>query len=153
MMIEERLKELGITIPEPPKPVANFLPCRKTGNLVFVSGQGPIRDNLPVYQGKLGREVSIGEGYDAARLCAVNMLAQLRSVISDLERVSRIVSIRGFVASADDFYEQPKVINGCSDFLCEIFGERGSHARCALGVNVLPGNIPVEIEMVAEIKS
>ncbi|MBI9105621.1 MAG: RidA family protein [Spirochaetales bacterium] len=151
MSIEERLKELNLVIPDPPEPVANFVPCRTAGKLVFISGQGPVINNLPVHMGKLGKEISLEDGYEAARLCALNLLSQLKNKISDWNQLKKIVSVRGFVASTENFYDQPKVVNGCSDLLCDIFGDRGIHARCALGVNVLPGNIPVEVEMVVEL--
>lgn len=152
MSIQARLKELKINLPEAPHPVANFRPFRQTENLIFISGQGPVLENQPVYQGKLGREISRDEGYQAARLCALNLLSQLKAAVGNLDRIEKVISVRGFVASTDEFYEQPAVINGCSDLIVEIFGELGKHSRCALGVNVLPGNIPVEIEMLVEIK-
>ncbi len=152
MRIQKRLQELNICLPEAPDPVANFLPFRQSGSLIFISGQGPVKDNSPVFQGKLGREISREEGYQAARICALNLLSQLKVFLNNLDRVRKIINVRGFVASADDFYDQPAVINGCSDLLVEIFGDRGRHSRCALGVNVLPGNIPVEIEMIVEIE-
>jgi enamine deaminase RidA (YjgF/YER057c/UK114 family) len=151
MRIEDRLKELDIAMDDAPVPVGNFMTCCSTGSLVYISGQGPVKNNTPVFVGKVGREVSREHAYEAARLCGLNLIAQLKIAIGNLDRVKQIVSVRGVVASADNFYEQPSVINGCSDLLVEIFGDRGRHSRCALGVNVLPQNIPVEIEMLVEV--
>ena len=152
MNIEKRLAELGIELPASPAPIANYLGCKRTGDLVLVSGQGPIINGKQLYTGKVGREVSPEEAYQAARACGINLLSQLKTFLGDLNRIKQIVHVKGFVASADDFTSQPGVINGCSDMLVEIFGEeKGKHTRCALGVNVLPTDIPVEIEMMVEV--
>jgi enamine deaminase RidA (YjgF/YER057c/UK114 family) len=151
MKIENRLKELNIELPEAPAPVAAYVPCKKSGNLVFVSGQGPSVNGRETVLGKVGGELTLEEGYQAARLCGLNLLAQLKKFLGDLDCVKGIVHVKGFVASDNNFYLQPKVINGVSDLMVEVFGEPGRHTRCALGVNVLPGNIPVEAELIAEV--
>jgi enamine deaminase RidA (YjgF/YER057c/UK114 family) len=148
--VEERLKELGFKLPVVPKPVAEYVPAKRVGDLVYVSGQGPIRDGKPVYVGQVGCEVSLDEAYKAAEICALNCLAAIKSVVGSLEEVEEIVQVRGFINSADDFHDQPKVINGASELLVKAFGDRGRHVRAALGTSNLPGNIPVEIEMVAK---
>lgn len=150
MKIEAKLAEMGIELPNAPAPLAAYIPVRASGNLVFVSGQGPLVNGKPVSTGKVGRELTIEEGKLAARACALNLIAQLKKYLGDLDRVVKIVSLRGFVACADDFYEQPQVMNGASELFAEIFGEAGQHARAALGTNALPMNIPVEVELVAE---
>ncbi|MBS6954387.1 MAG: RidA family protein [Clostridium sp.] len=151
MNIENRIEELGIKLPVPPVPVATYAVCKQCGNLVFVSGQGPIIEGKQMYTGKVGREVSREEGYQAARYCGINLLAQLKSYLGDLDKVKQVVHLKGFVASDNDFTEQPSVINGSSDLMVEVFGEAGRHTRCALGTNVLPTDIPVEVELVVEI--
>jgi enamine deaminase RidA (YjgF/YER057c/UK114 family) len=150
--IDKRLAELGIALPAPAKPVANYVPFVRSGNLVFVSGQGPMQDGKVVVAGKLGGEVSPENGARAARLCAINVLAHLREACGgDLSRVRRIVKVLGFVNSTPDFADQPKVINGASDLFVEVFGEAGRHARSAVGAPALPLNIAVEVEAVAEV--
>lgn len=151
MVVEKRLHEMGISLPAPPVPVASYTAYRISGSLVFISGQGPIIEGVQLYKGKLGNEYTLEEGYQAARQCGLNLISILKSAIGDLDRVKQIVSLKGFVASTEDFYAQPQVINGASDLMKEVFGEAGVHSRCALGVNVLPLNIPVEIELIAEI--
>ena len=151
MLIEEKLAGMGIVVPMPPEPIANYTACLQTGNLVFVSGQGPIIDGTQLFTGKVGREVSPEEGYQAARACGLNLLGQLKRFLVDLDRIKRVVHVKGYVASADDFTDQPAVINGASDLLVEVFGEAGRHTRCALGMNVLPTDIPVEVEMIVEV--
>jgi enamine deaminase RidA (YjgF/YER057c/UK114 family) len=151
MKIEERLKELKIELPSAPLPVAAYVPCKRSGNFVFVSGQGPALNGGNTPLGKVGVELTVDEGYQAARSCGLNLLAQLKKFLGDLDSVKGIVHIKGFVASGNDFYSQPQVINGVSDLMVEVFGEAGKHTRCALGANVLPGNIPVEVELIAEV--
>ena len=151
MNIENRIESLGIKLPVPPVPVATYAVCKQSGNLVFVSGQGPIIEGKQMYTGKVGREVSREEGYQAARYCGINLLAQLKNYLGDLDKVKQVVHLKGFVASDSDFTEQPSVINGSSDLMVEVFGEAGRHTRCALGTNVLPTDIPVEVELVVEI--
>lgn len=152
MKIEEKMRELGLILPEAPKPVAVYIPAKKIGNFVFTSGQGPIKDGKFVHVGKVGGEVSLKEGYESARVCAINCLATIKSVIGSLDNIDEIVKIKGYVNSTSDFYQQPEVINGASELIVEIFGEKGKHARSALGTSVLPGNIPVELEMIVSIK-
>jgi len=149
---EKRIKELGITLPEVPKPVAAYIPAKKVGDLVFCSGQGPIKEGKFVYVGKVGSEITIEEGYKAARICALNCLAAIKSLVGSLDVIDEIVQVRGFVNSAPDFEKQPEVINGASELLEQIFGEKGKHARCALGTSNLPGNITVEVEMIVKIR-
>jgi enamine deaminase RidA (YjgF/YER057c/UK114 family) len=144
--VEERLKELGVKLPVVSKPVAEYVPAKRVGNLVYVSGQGPIRDGKAVYVGRVGKEVSLDEAYKAAEICALNCLAAIKSVVGSLETVEEIVQVRG----ADDFHDQPKVMNGASELLTKAFGDCGRHVRAALGTSNLPGNIPVEIEMIAK---
>jgi len=152
MNAEARLRELGLELPEVPKPVAEYVPAKRVGDLVYVSGQGPIRDGKPVYVGRVGAEVSPEDAYKAAQLCALNCLAAVKSLVGSLDEVEEIVQVRGFVNSAPDFHDQPKVINGASELLVKIFGDRGAHARVALGTSTLPNNIPVEIEMLVRVK-
>jgi len=151
MSAEARLKELGLELPEVPKPVAEYVPAKRVGDLVYVSGQGPIRDGEPVYVGRVGAEVSLEDAYKAAQLCALNCLAAVKSVVGSLDAVEEIVQVRGFVNSAPNFYDQSRVVNGASDLLVKLFGDRGRHARAALGASNLPGNIAVEIEMVVRV--
>ena len=151
--VEERLKELGYELPVVAKPVAQYVPAKRVGNLVYVSGQGPIRDGKPVYVGQVGGEVSADEAYKAAEICALNCLAAIKSVVGSLEEVKEIVQVRGFVNSASDFHDQPKVIDGASKLLVKVFGDSGHHVRAALGTSNLPGNIPVEVEMIVRARS
>ncbi|GAB2453143.1 enamine deaminase RidA (YjgF/YER057c/UK114 family) [Conyzicola lurida] len=148
--IDDRLAELGITLPTVVPPVATYIPAVISGNLVYTSGQLPMVDGVLPATGKLGAEVSDAEGRELARQCALNGLAAAASVIGSLDRVTRIVKVVGFVASDPSFTGQPGVINGASDVLGEIFGDIGVHARSAVGVAVLPLNSPVEVELVVE---
>lgn len=150
---EQRLKELGLTLPEPPAPLAAYAPSVRTGNLVFVSGQGPTKDGKPVYLGRVGADLTLEEGREAARLVILNALAVLKAEAGSLDNVARIVKLLGWVNSAPDFVEQPQVINGASELLEDVFGERGKHARSAVSAHTLPGGIAVEIEMIAELKA
>lgn len=150
-MIEEKLDKLGITLPTPPKPVASYIPVVKTGNLVFVSGQIPIIDGKVAYCGKVTKDLSIEDAQRAARLCVINALAQLKSELQNLDKISKIVRLSGFVNSPPDFIEQPKVINGASDLLYDIFEKKGQHTRIAVGVSSLPLNSAVEIDLIAEV--
>ncbi|MCK4393817.1 RidA family protein [Candidatus Bipolaricaulota bacterium] len=151
--VEQRLEELDFKLPVVPKPVAEYVPAKHVGDLVYVSGQGPIRDGKPVYVGQVGAEVTREEGYEAAQICALNGLAAVKALVGSLEQVEEVVQVRGFVNSAPHFHEQPKVVNGASELLVKVFGERGRHARAALGTSNLPGNIPVEIEMIIRTRS
>ena len=151
MSVDQKMKELGLILPQPPKPIANYVPAVKTGNLLFVSGHGPYNDGKTRISGKVGRELTIEEGYQTARNVALNCLASVKATIGDLDKVKRVVKLLGMVNCTDDFKDQPKVINGCSDLLVAIFGDVGKHARSAVGMQALPNQIPVEIEMILEI--
>ena len=148
---EARLKELGIELPAVPKPIASYVPAVRTGNLVFLAGQGPLAGGKPTVTGKVGAELTEEEGYKAARATILVSLAVLRGEIGSLDRVTRVVKLVGWVNSAPGFTRQPWVINGASDLLVESFGEAGRHARSSVGANELPLNIPVEIELVVEV--
>ena len=154
MGAEARMKERNITLPAPPSPMANYVGAVRVGNLLFCSGHGPIRsDGKPMAQGKLGRELSVEQGYQVAREVGLNLLATTRASLGSLDKVRRVVKVLGMVNSAEGFGDQPKVINGFSDLMVEVFGEAiGKHARSAVGMGGLPVNIPVEIEMVLEVE-
>jgi enamine deaminase RidA (YjgF/YER057c/UK114 family) len=151
MTPEEKLKELGHTLPEAPKSIANYVGSVQTGKLLYLSGKGPDLVGGRRWQGKLGAELTTEQGYEAARNCMLNLLAVVRDDIGELSRVKRVVKLLGMVNSTPEFGDQPKVINGASDLLVEIFGDRGRHARSAVGMTSLPGGIPVEIEMIVEL--
>jgi enamine deaminase RidA (YjgF/YER057c/UK114 family) len=152
MSVEEKLAEMGLALPPVATPVANYVGAVQTGNLVFVSGHGPVdASGRTTFRGKLGSDLTVEEGYQAARLVMLNCLATLKATIGDLDRVTRVVKLLGMVNSAPDFTEPPKVINGASDLLVALYGERGRHARSAVGMVTLPFNIAVEIEMVVEV--
>jgi len=151
-LIDTRLAELGITLPKPAIPVANYVGWVKTGNLVFTAGQVTLADGKILYIGKVGGEISLDDANKAARLCAINILSQLREACGgDLARVVRIVKVVGFVNGVPEFTDHPKVINGASDLLVQVFGDKGKHARSAVGAGSLPLNVSVEVEAVAEI--
>ncbi len=152
MGAEARLKDLGITLPEPSKPVANYIPSVRVGNLLFLAGHGPLRDGKATARGKLGKDLSVEEGYKVAREVGLNLLASARAALGSLDKVKRLVKVLGMVASAEGFNDQPKVINGFSDLMVEIFGDNGRHARSAVGMAELPMGIPVEIEMILEVE-
>ena len=149
--IETRLAELGITLPEPVAPVANYVPFVITGKQIFVSGQVPIVDGKPAFIGTCGTTISTDDAVKAARVCAINLVAQAKAATGDLDRIARVVKLVGFVNSAPDFTEQPKVINGASDLMVEVFGDNGRHARSAVGVAALPLGVSVEVEAVFEL--
>jgi len=151
MGADQKIKELGLTLPPPRQPVANYVMTVKTGSLLFVSGHGPYDDGRTKISGKVGQELTLEEGYQAARNVALNCLATVKAAIGDLDKVKRVVKLLGMVNCTDDFKDQPKVINGCSDLLVDIFGDVGKHARSAVGMQALPNQIPVEIEMILEI--
>jgi enamine deaminase RidA (YjgF/YER057c/UK114 family) len=151
MKIEARLEHLGLQLPEPPKPVGAYLTAQQAGDLLFLSGTTCYINGSLLYTGRVGRELSLEQGYAAARQTLLNLLSVARAELGDLDRVERIIKINGYVNSAPDFDRQPEVINGASDLLVSIFGERGRHVRTSIGVNILPGNIPVEIEMVLQV--
>jgi enamine deaminase RidA (YjgF/YER057c/UK114 family) len=150
--IENRLAELGVTIPAAAAPAANYVPFAQTGNLLMTAGQLPLADGKLQAVGLLGRDLDTEAGKKAAKLCAINVLAQIKAATGDLEKIARLVKITVFVASASDFTEQHLVANGASDFLAEALGDRGTHARSAVGVAVLPLNAAVEIEAIVELK-
>lgn len=152
-MINEKLNELGIKLPEPVKPLASYIPAIRVGNLVMTSGQVPIVDGQIKYKGRVGRDLTEAEGKEAAKLCAINCLSVIKSVVNDLDEIKKIVKLTVFIASADGFTNQPEVANGASDLIVEIFGENGKHARSAVGVSELPRGSAVEIEMIAELKN
>lgn len=149
--IEKRLTGLGVTLPEAAAPAANYVPFTRTGNLLFTAGQLPLKDGKLAVAGLLGKDVDVADGREAAKLCAINILAQAKAALGDLEKISRLVKITVFVASSPDFTEQHLVANGASDFLAEALGERGKHARSAVGMASLPFNAAVEVEAVIEI--
>ncbi|TMQ21795.1 MAG: RidA family protein [Candidatus Rokuibacteriota bacterium] len=154
MGAEATLKQKNLTLPTPPKPMANYVGAVRTGNLLYLSGHGPmLTDGKPSLTGKVGRELSVEQGYQAAREVGLNLLATARASLGSLDKVKRVVKVLGMVNSADGFGEQPKVINGFSDLMVEVFGETiGKHARSAVGMAGLPVNIPVEIEMILEVE-
>ena len=152
MKIEKRLEELGITLPPPATPVANYVPTVQTGNLVFVSGHGPGKGEGKLYKSQLGTDATIEEGYQSARLVAINLLSTLKHALGDLDRIKRVVKVVGFVNSSSHFTSQPAVVNGASDLFVEVFGDKGKHARSAVGMSQLPTGIPVEVEVVVEIE-
>jgi len=152
MDFEKKLEELGFVLPVATKPLGSYVPYKIVGNMVHLSGQGPFVDGRSIYSGKVGGAVSQDQGYEAARVCALNLLAQLKAAAGSLNNVKQIVSVKGYVACESNFTGHPSVINGASDLLVAVFGEAGKHVRCALGTNVLPVDIPVEIEIVAELK-
>jgi len=151
MSAEARVKELGIKLPMPPTPVGSYVGAVRTGNLIYISGQGPRKPDNSSLTGKVGADVSIEEAQAAARLVGLNALATLRAEIGSLDQVKRVVKVFGMVNATADFCEHPKVINGFSDLMFEIFGEAGRHARSAVGMSSLPFQIPVEVEMIVEL--
>lgn len=152
MNFEKNLEKLNIKLPTPPKPVGDYSAYKKTGSLIFVSGQISFKENGELIKGKVGSDLTIDEGYDAAKICALNIIAQVKSACDgDINRVKKCVKITGFVNSNNNFIEQPKIINGASELLVKVFGEDGVHARAAVSVNSLPLNAAVEIEAIFEI--
>ncbi len=150
--IEARLAELGVTLPVPVAPQANYVPVVRTGNLLFIAGQIPIGPNGIEYVGKVGAEFSVEEGAACARLCAINILAQTKSAIGDLDKVVRVVKLTGMINSTPDFIQQSQVVNGCSDFIVDVFGDKGRHARTSVSVASLPFGVAVEVEAVIEVE-
>lgn len=151
MSIEDRLRELAIELPDPPTPMANYVPYTISGNLIFVSGQTPVTDGA-IVTGTVGKDTTIEEGAAAARICALFVLAQAKAACNgDLSKLIKCVKLGGFVASARDFFDQPQVINGASDLMVEVMGDAGRHARFAVGAPALPGGAVVEVEAVFEI--
>jgi enamine deaminase RidA (YjgF/YER057c/UK114 family) len=151
-LIEQRLKELNLELPDAPKPVAAYIPAKQTGKLVFTAGQLPMVNGELISKGLLGQDVEIDEANKAARICTLNALAAIKGVIGDLDRIKQIVRVVGYVASVPTFTQQPAVVNGASELLLEVFGENGKHARSAVGMAVLPLNASVEIELTVEVE-
>lgn len=149
MKIEQILKEKGIELPEPAKPVANYVTSVRVGNLLFLSGHGP-QQHIP--KGKVGKDLTLEQGYEAARNTALCLISTMKAALGDLDKVKRIVKLTGFVNCSEDFLDQPKVVNGASDLFVEVFGEKGKHSRSAVGMYQLPNNIAVEIEAIVEIE-
>lgn len=151
MSYEARLKDLGLQLPPPPQPVATYIPAVRAGDLLFLSGVLPMRDGQLAFSGKLGRELTVEEGMEAAKLCLLNALAIAKQELGSLDRISRVVKVVGHVASAEGFVQQPQVLNGASDLLVAVFGDSGRHARVAVGAAELPRRAPVEIEVILSI--
>lgn len=151
MKVEAKLAELGLQLPSPPPPIANYVRAVRVGNLLFVSGHGPSRDGKYLFVGKVGKDLTVEDGYNAAQLVCLNCLASVREALGDLDRVKRVVKLLGMVNSAPDFGQQPEVINGASDLLVQLYGDAGRHARSAVGMGALPRGIAVEIEMIVEV--
>jgi enamine deaminase RidA (YjgF/YER057c/UK114 family) len=151
MCVYENLKKLNLELPAPPPPGGVYVPVKQVGNLLFTAGQGPTVDGKPIYTGKLGKDLTIEQGQEAAKVVALNMLSVLHQHLGDLNRIKNVVKLLGLVASAPGFGEQPRVVNAASQLLVDVFGEKGRHARSAIGTNELPGNIPVEIEGIFEV--
>ncbi len=152
MTPEEVLRGMGIVLPEPPTPLATYVPAVRAGDLLFLSGILPLRDGKLAYEGKLGAAVSIEEGYEAAKLTAISALVSIKKQLGSLDQMARVVRMCGHVASAPGFTQQPQVVNGASDFLVEVFGDVGRHARLALGAAELPFNAPIELELIVQSK-
>ena len=149
---EEKLKQINIQLPEISQSLGSYVDVVKTGKLLYLSGKGPRKPDGKYITGKLGKDLTIQQGYEAARIAAINQLAVLKKQVGDLSRIKRIVKVNGFVNSESNFYDQPKVINGFSDLIVAVFGDLGKHARTAVGTNVLPLNMALEVEMVVELK-
>jgi enamine deaminase RidA (YjgF/YER057c/UK114 family) len=153
MEAEAKLSALGLSLPAPPSPVGSYLLAQQVGELLFLSGTTCYMDGSLLYKGRLGAELTVEQGYAAARQTALNLLGVVKASLGDLDRVERVVKLNGYVNSAPDFDRQPEVINGASDLLVSVFGDRGRHARTSIGVSDLPGHIPVEIEMVVQVRT
>jgi enamine deaminase RidA (YjgF/YER057c/UK114 family) len=149
---EENLSKMGIKLYQPGIPIGSYVDAVRVGNLIFLSGKGPRKENGAYVTGKLGRELSLTQGSEAAKLSAINQISVLKYLLGDLMKVKRIVKVTGFVNSENNFIDHPKVINGFSEMMIQIFGEKGQHARTALGVNTLPLNMAVEVEMIVEVE-
>jgi enamine deaminase RidA (YjgF/YER057c/UK114 family) len=150
--VEDHLIDLNLMLPEIPKPVAAYIPAKQTGNLVFTAGQLPVVNGELITKGLLGQDVEIEDAKNAARICTLNALAAIKGVIGDLDRIKQVVRVVGYVASIPTFTQQPAIVNGASELLLEIFGEKGKHARSAVGMAVLPLNASVEIELMVEVE-
>jgi len=152
MKVEAKLAEMGLTLPSPPKPVANYVRAVRTGNLLYTAGHGPSRDGKNQFVGKVGADLTIEDGYKSAQLVCLNCLASIKEALGDLDRVKRVVKVLGMVNATPEFGDHPKVINGASDLLVNLYGDAGRHARSAVGMGSLPGGISVEIEMILEVE-
>lgn len=152
MSYEERAKSIGITIPQAATPLGAYVLAVQSGTLLFTAGQGPVKDGVPVFKGKVGQDLTLEQGYEAAKLSTVNCLAAAKSFLGTLDRIERVVKVNGYVSSAHGFTDQAKVMNGASDLLVQIFGEQGRHARTSIGVSELPLDIAVEVELVLSCK-
>lgn len=151
--VDEKIKQLGLALPPVSKPIANYVKYVRTGNLIFLAGHGPLKTDGTNITGKVGKELSIEQGYEAAKIAGLSLIATLKDALGgDLSKVKRIVKVNGYVNCLPDFTDHPKVINGCSDLLVALFGEKGKHARAAMGMVALPSNIAVEIEMIVEVE-
>jgi enamine deaminase RidA (YjgF/YER057c/UK114 family) len=150
--VEKKLKELGIELITPTKPMANYVKAVRTGNLIFLAGHGPTKADGTLITGKVGKELNTEQGAEAARLTAISLLSTLKAELGDLNKVKRIVKVLGMVNCTENFTDQPKVINGFSDLMVQVFGEKGKHARSAVGMYALPSNMAVEIEMIVEVE-
>lgn len=151
--IASRLKSIGVFLPTAAAPAANYIPTVRSGNLLYVSGQVPMKDGKAEFVGKLGRDMTVAQGQQAARLCAINILAQVAGALDgDLDRVVRCVRLGGFVNAVPDFTEQPQVVNGASDLIVEVFGDAGKHTRAAVGVGSLPRGVAVEVDAIFEVR-
>lgn len=153
MSIEERLREIGIEIPTPPRPLAAYVPGVVAGRLVYTSGQLPVAGGELRFQGKLGSDIGVEEGAKAARQAVLNCLGVVKSLVGSLDRVERVIKLNGYIQSAEDFYDQARVLDGASELLQQVFGEKGRHARAAIGVNSLPANATCEVELIVELSS
>jgi enamine deaminase RidA (YjgF/YER057c/UK114 family) len=152
MSASENLAKLGLTLPAPPEPIGNYVPWRLGGNLLFLSGVGPRGANGISTVGKVGQALTIGEGYDAAKLCGLNLIANMQAALGSIDRVDTVLKVFGMVNAAPNFIEHPKIINGCTDLFVAVFGDNGRPARSAVGMGSLPGNISVEIEAVVLVR-
>ena len=153
MQVESKLKELGFALPKPPEPIAAYLPALQVGNLLFLSGTTCYENGKLLFTGRVGAELTLEQGYQASRQTALNLLSVIKATLGDLDRVERVVKLNGYVNSAQEFDRQPEVINGASELLEKLYGERGRHTRTSIGVSSLPAHIPVEIEMIVQVRS
>ena len=152
-LFEENIKNLGLNIPDLPKALANYVPYKIIGQTIYISGQAPVQNGELIYKGKVGSDISIEEGIEAAKLCVINIIAALKTGLEgDWDKLDSFVKLTGFVNCQDNFTDQPKIINGASDMLVEIFGDQGRHARVAVGSNALPLGIAVEIDAIVQLK-
>ena len=150
--VEEKLKQMGYALPTPPSPMANYIPGYRAGNLVFLSGVTSRRSEGTTVTGKLGKDLTVEQGYEAARLCALNLLANLKTIIGDLDKVKRVAKLLCMINSTPDFVQQPLVANGATDLLSQLYGDAGAHARSAVGMGSLPNAACIEIEMILEVE-